>query len=69
MVYIKAELDAVNNVNRLLYSADGKNFTPAGDPFAMNFGFWKGPYIGLFSYNTAGDGGDAAFDWFRYNYE
>lgn len=69
VVYIKAELDAVNNVNRLLYSADGKNFTSAGDPFAMNFGFWKGPHIGLFSYNTAGDGGDAAFDWFRYNYE
>lgn len=69
VVYFKTALDAVGNDNRFYFSSDGKTFTEAGEPFAMTFAFWKGPHIGLFSYNPAGDGGDASFDWFRYDYK
>lgn len=67
-IYFKVSLDAVNNSNQFYYSVDGKKFIPVGEPFELSFAFWKGPHIGIFSYNRAGDGGDAAFDWFRYTY-
>lgn len=38
-------------------------------PFEMRFAYWKGPHIGIFSYNKIADGGKASFDWFRYEYD
>ncbi|SFU74247.1 glycoside hydrolase family 43 protein [Pseudoduganella namucuonensis] len=49
------------------YSVDGKQFTPAGAPFAATKGHWVGAQMGLFS---VGDGGQPATghldaDYFR----
>ncbi len=66
--YFKISLNAMNNVNRFYYSLDGKNFKEVGDPFELKFGYWKGPHIGIYSYNQNGNGGDASFDSFHYNY-
>lgn len=69
VLYLKMSLDAVDNVNRLYYSFDGKKYIGIGEPFTLGFGFWKGPHVGVYSYNPEGDGGDAGFDYFRYNYD
>jgi beta-xylosidase len=50
------------------YSADGKKFTPFGDPFIMAFQLitFQGARLALFNYNTGGKpGGYADFDNFN----
>lgn len=69
-VFLSVDLSSDPGVgNRFGYSTDNKKFHPAGGSFETTFGNWKGPKIGLFSYNEAGRGGSAAFDWFRYDYD
>ena len=65
-VYLRAVIDYPANEHRLLYSTDGKRFAQAGEPYALKFGSWKGTRVGLYSYNTTGDGGSADFDYFTY---
>ena len=68
--FSKARLRVVSdmkaNTHRFYYSTDGSDFIPAGGPFAMREGYWKGVRLGLFCYNTLGNGGSAAFDCFDY---
>lgn len=45
-----------------------KNFTPCGEPYSLRFGDWKGARVGLYSYNTLRDGGNAFFNWFTYDF-
>ena len=40
-----------------------------GEKFAATWGTWKGPVLGVFSYNENAKGGTAFFDWFHYLYE
>ena len=49
------------------YSADGKTFTPVGEPFTARQGRWIGSTLGLFAVRTgtAREVGYADFDWFR----
>lgn len=68
-VYFKLKLNAVDNNNRFYFSTNGKDFHLVGKPFDMHLAFWKGPHIGLFTYNYVTDGGSALFDWFRYEYD
>ena len=51
---------------RFLYSRNGKDFLPFGKAFAAHNGFWKGPRIALYSYNTGHSGGTAWFRDFRF---
>jgi len=44
------------------YSTDGKNFSPAGEPFTAKPGVWIGAKVGLFSLGH----GYADYDWFRF---
>lgn len=55
------------NSHRFFYSLDGASFSPAGEPFAMSSGYWKGMRLGLFCYSTADNGGHADFDCFVYD--
>ncbi len=48
---------------------DNKKFTPIGETFITSAGFWKGSRLGLYSYNEKTDGGVAAFNWFRFDYD
>jgi beta-xylosidase len=68
-IYLRMEADAVNNKYQLLYSSNAKEFTALGDPFTMQFGFWKGVRIGLYCYNTNGNAGRIAFDDFVYRHD
>ena len=66
-VWLRAEMDALNNAHQLYYSTDGRNFTPCGDPYSLLFGFWKGARIGLYAYTTAEAGaGKVHFDYLDY---
>jgi beta-xylosidase len=49
------------------YSADGKVFTPIGEPFKARQGRWIGAKLGIFSTAAASqpEMGYADFDWFR----
>ena len=51
---------------RFLYSRNGKDFLPFGKAFAAHNGFWKGPRVALYSYQTGPDGGTAWFRDFRF---
>ncbi len=55
--------------NQFYYSTNNKDFYPLGDLFSASWGNWKGPKLGLFSYNENSDGGTALFDWFHYDYD
>ena len=44
------------------YSTDGKNFSPAGEPFTAKPGVWIGAKVGLFSLGH----GYVDYDWFRF---
>jgi beta-xylosidase len=68
-IYLKVKLDIRGNNNQFLYSIDNKLFTPIGETFITSAGFWKGSRLGLYSYNEKTDGGIAAFNWFRYDYD
>lgn len=56
------------NIHQFSYSTDGKHYTPAGQPFSMHNGHWKGAHVGLYAYNTTEtQGGKVQTDYFRYN--
>lgn len=65
-VYLRVSFDAINNTHQFYYSTDNKSFTPCGQAFSLRTGSWKGIRTGLYTYNTARDGGKAYFDWFIY---
>ena len=56
--------DCLRHTHRFLYSLDGHTFLPAGEPFAMLGGYWKGIRVALFCY---GNSGLARFDSFHRN--
>lgn len=62
-VWFRLTMDFAANASRFSYSTDGKRFIPAGEPFAMENGYWKGVRTGLFAY---GADGTAVFDDFDY---
>lgn len=66
-IYLKAKVTV--DKNQFYWSTDNKAFKPIGEPFVAGNGFWKGPKLGLFSFNKVGNGGKALFDWFRYSYD
>jgi beta-xylosidase len=63
-LYLRLTNNSADNRHQFAYSTDGRNFTSAGEPFAMRAGFWKGIRVGLFCY---GNGGQAHFDFFKMN--
>ena len=63
-LYLRLTNNSTDNRHQFAYSTDGRNFTSAGESFAMRAGFWKGIRVGLFCY---GNGGQAQFDFFKMN--
>ena len=68
-VYLKVSVTTIPDQNQFYFSADNKKYIPVGEIFGVKNGYWKGPKLGLFSYNEIAKGGIAAFDWFHYNYD
>ena len=63
-LYLRLTNNSADNRHQFAYSTDGRNFTSAGESFAMRAGFWKSIRVGLFCY---GNGGLAQFDFFKMN--
>ena len=61
-VWLRISNDCVQNRHQFYYSLDGKTFRPAGEPFPMRGGYWKGIRVGLFCYGISGK---AQFDSFQ----
>ena len=61
-IYLRVQNDCLRHTHRFLYSLDGRTFLPAGEPFPMLGGYWKGIRVALFCY---GNSGLARFDTFR----
>lgn len=71
VIWLRANLDAINNRHRLSYSLDGQDFQTIGDDFEMIWASWKGPRIGVFTYTVNDDSptGIAHFDDFEYIFD
>ncbi|WP_370457789.1 family 43 glycosylhydrolase [Dysgonomonas sp. 216] len=65
-VYFKALLNSNSNEFQLYYSLDNVTYTPCKDKFSLGSADWKGSRVGLFSYNTKNETGEADFNWFDY---
>ena len=61
-LWLRVTNDCVQNRHQFSYSTDGEHFVPAGQPFAMRSGYWKGIRIGLFCYGASGK---AQFDYMK----
>lgn len=68
-VFLKVSISTEQNQNQFFYSTNNKKFFPIGQTFQVLEGNWKGPKIGLYSFNELKDGGDAVFDSFQYEFE
>ena len=69
-VLLRMELHIKTGENQCLYSTNnGRSWQKLGGFFETRFGYWKGTRVGLFNFNTAGDGGQASFHWFQYTYD
>jgi len=65
-VWLRVSINSRHNQHRFFYSLDGQNFHPAGAPFVMREGFWKGIRVGLYAYHTKGNSQKVYFDHFQY---
>lgn len=68
-IYLRASINNNTNKHQLYYSVDNEDFVPCGEPYGLHSNDWKGTRVGLFSYNTNADGGEADFNWFRYKFD
>ena len=68
-IYLRLEIDAVQNQHQFYYSTDGQTFLPFGDAFQSGSGDWKGSRIGLYAYNTQETAGSVYFDNFTYLFD
>jgi beta-xylosidase len=66
-IYLRVKVSA-GAVCNFSYSADGKSFTPVGEPFTARQGRWIGAKVGIFASRVGKtrEYGYADFDWFRF---
>ena len=67
MVYLRLHLNISAQAYQYYYSLDGEAFTPAGEPFFIGFGHWKGVRFGIYNYNTQGSDGYIMLPWVHYD--
>ena len=65
-LYLQLTLDIPEKAFRFAYGTDNKTFTPAGESFSVNAGFWKGIRFALYHYNITGNGGYVTIPWAKY---
>ena len=68
IVQLKLSISAVPRQNQFYFSVEGGEYKPIGANFQVLSGNWKGPKIGLFSFNPSDNGGSVLFDDFIYNF-
>ncbi|MBO4822771.1 MAG: glycoside hydrolase 43 family protein [Prevotella sp.] len=65
-LYLRLSIDIPGKNFRFAYSTDNKTFTPTGEPFFVNAGFWKGIRMAVYHYNVKADEGYVTLPWVRY---
>ncbi len=64
-VRLRAEIAPDQTVAYSYSLNEGRKYLPASESFGLaRYGWWKGTRPALFSFNVAGQGGRADFDWF-----
>ncbi|HEY8964843.1 MAG TPA: hypothetical protein VIM58_00255, partial [Candidatus Methylacidiphilales bacterium] len=66
-IWFRSEWD-LQGVSQFSYSLDGETFTPAGEPYKMTWGDYRGDRVGLFTYNDTAAGW-VDFSHFEYLYD
>jgi beta-xylosidase len=66
-IWLRLRMDIPGRSYRFSYSLDGKQFSEAGEPFFVDYGFWKGVRWGLYHYNTLADGGTVSIPAAQYD--
>ena len=64
------EWDAVPEADRyeVSYSTDGRKFTPFGEVYQLEWGYYRGSRIGIYCFNNIADAGYIDVDEFIYLY-
>ena len=68
VIYFRTTVDSADLTVHFFYSTDGENYTEYGSGYVPCTGNYRGDYIGIYTYNNAGDG-YVDVDYFRYEYE
>ena len=68
-IWLRMEYDVRDFEIKFSYAEKRRRFIPVGEPFVNLFGNWKGVRPALFNYNTIGEGGEALFDEFVYDFD
>lgn len=68
-VWLKVCISDEPDQSQFSYSIDNKKFVQTGGKFQVLYGHWKGPKIGLYSFNELENGGTAVFDSFVYDFD
>jgi Beta-xylosidase len=68
-VYLRLQLNAIDNAYQFAYSLDNKQFHLCGNTISMKFGYWKGVRVGLYCYNTLANKGKTSFNWLTYQHD
>lgn len=68
-LWFRVSLDANYNEHQFYYSTDNIYFTPCKTAFELRSNDWKGSRVGIFTYNSLDNSGEANFNWFTYQYD
>lgn len=68
-LYFKVYLNGNTNHHQLYYSLDNVTYIECKSSYSLQSSDWKGPRVGIYSYNTVEEEGKAHFNWFRYEYD
>ncbi len=58
----------IDGMSRYSYSLDGKTFLPAGAPYSLAWGYYRGDRIGLYNFNDDQNAGFVDLDYVHYIY-
>jgi beta-xylosidase len=67
VVFLKSLLSSAGETT-WAYSLDGAAFTPFGGRYRLEWGYYRGDRLGIFSYNDEADAGFVDVDSFRYEF-
>ncbi len=68
-IYIRLEIDGIQNKHQYYYSTNGTKFNAYGDAFESGSGDWKGSRIGIYAYSKESTEGNVYFDNFTYRFD
>lgn len=68
-LWFRVTLDANYNEHQFYYSLDNNDYIACEDAYELRSSDWKGARVGIYSYNTLDNTGEAYFNWFTYKFD